>query len=413
MNTAPTAATPAPRPNATLAAAVVSQGIAAAGFIALGLLAPDLAKLTGLDERDFGLSITFFFIGTALSSPLSGVLARRLGGVGTLVLVKCIMAGGYLVCLAGTWPAMMLAAFLFGIGYGPIGPVSMTIVTQRTPVNRRGLALAVRQAAQPLASAIIARVLPPLMAYAGWQAGVYSVTGLLLFGALFVILAAPLFRVDLSDKPASAPEFSVSRMLTTLLAYIRIPPELRLLWSVGLVFAMTQMAMLVFAYLYLLEVVGLSAITAGIFVSNQQLAGMIGRPLFGWFCDVTGRSGYVLGAIALMTCVVIVAFLSVTADMPAWQLIILAVATGFSGQTWNSVFTTAMSYKVAPGQLVEMNGRAFSFLSLGWMAAPMLFWSLIELSGGYLLAFLVVLVANAVAALALFAFGGETDRREA
>ena len=47
------------------------------GFV---LIAPNLAQATGLQERDFGLAVTFIFIGTAVSS---GVEARikRLRGV--------------------------------------------------------------------------------------------------------------------------------------------------------------------------------------------------------------------------------------------------------------------------------------------------------------------------------------------
>ena len=136
---------------------------------------------------------------------------------------------------------------------------------------------------------------------------------------------------------------------------------------------------------------------------------MLGRPVFGWLCDVTGRSEYVLAAIAVMIVVTVIALLAVTVDTAAWLLVVLAVATGLSGQTWNAVFATAMSYRVAPERLVEMNGRAFSFLSIGWMAAPLLFWTLIELSGGYVVPFIIILAANAVAAVALLVFGGARD----
>ena len=398
------------RPNATLAAAVVSQVLAAAGFIGFSVLAPEFAKLTGLNERDYGLSVTFFFLGTALSSPFSGALVQRMGSVRTLIAIKLFMAAGYLVCLAGTWQGLMLAAFLFGVGYGPQGPVSMAVVTQRTQSDRRGLFLSIRQAGQPLAAAIVARVLPPLMVFAGWQAGVYGIAGGLVVGALFVLLTAQLFRLPhVTDSASVGARPSMSRLLSGITGSLRLPQGLRLLWSVGFLFAVTQISLMVFTYLYLLEVVGLSAIAAGIFLSNQQLASMLGRPVFGWLCDVTGRSEYVLAAIAIMVIATVVGLLAVTVDTPAWLLVVLAVATGLSGQTWNAVFATAMSYRVAPERLVEMNGRAFSFLSVGWMAAPLLFWSLIEFSGGYETPFLIILAANAVAAAALIVFGGTRD----
>jgi MFS family permease len=395
------------RPLAILAGAFFAQLIVGFGFITFSLLAPSLAAETGLNERDFGLSITFFFIGTALSSPLTGSLVAALGSVATLVTAMTAMACAYLVCLTGTWSAVMLAAFLFGLGYGPQGPVGMTLVTERTPAASRGLFLSIRQAAQPLAAAIAGRVLPPLVAVAGWQAGVITTSTLLALGALFIAFAQPLFRVR-RWRPVTATrrqKRASPGFLAGLADFVQVPRELRLLWGVGLILAASQMAMMIFSYLYLLEVIGLSPIAAGIFVSNQQLAGMIGRPLCGWLCDITRRSTMVLGMISVTTIATIIGLKFAEPGMPGWQLLLLAIATGIAGQTWNAVFTTAMSYRVAPEQLTELNGRAFAFLSLGWMATPPLFWVLIEYSGGYELPFMVVLGANALAAILLFVFG--------
>jgi hypothetical protein len=79
-------------------------------------------------------------------------------------------------------------------------------------------------------------------------------------------------------------------------------------------------------------------------------------------------------------------------------LVPLAAACGLAGQCWNPVFVTAMSFKVADADLAEMNGRAFAFLSLGWMSAAPVIWGLIEISGGYTLPFLLVAGANLVVA---------------
>ena len=61
-----------------LAAASLTQFTAGVGFWSFGLLAPELAAETGLNERDFGLSITFTFIGAFLSSPFTGAYVRLL-----------------------------------------------------------------------------------------------------------------------------------------------------------------------------------------------------------------------------------------------------------------------------------------------------------------------------------------------
>ena len=389
----------------TLAGAFFTQMVAGFGFIAFSLLAPSLAGITGLNERDFGLAITFIFIGTAISSPLTGALVRRFGGVYTVAFALLFMAATYLIVLAGSWPATMLAALLFGIGYGPQGPVGMTVVTERTPPARRGLFLALRHSSQPFAAAIAGRVLPPLMVVAGWQAGVWTTIGALLAGALFTLMVPSLFRLENPPAPQKTRSgIGGRRWLAAAFDTFTVPRGLGLLWGAGLVFAINQIAMIVFAYLYLLEVAGLTPIAAGIFVSNMQFAGLFGRPLLGWFCDRTGQSQWVLAGLAVIGVFTIIALLQFASkDMPAWTLFAISIACGLSGQTWNSVFTTAMSYQVAPERLAEMNGKAFSFLSLGWMAGAPFFWILIELSGGYDLPFGIILVANLAVAVILVA----------
>ena len=65
-----------------------------------------------------------------------------------------------------------------------------------------------------------------------------------------------------------------------------------------------------------------------------------------------------------------------------------------------------MSFKVEDADLAEMNGRAFAFLSLGWMSSAPVFWGLIEFSGGYQAPFLFIAAINVVVAGVLL-FGGE------
>lgn len=384
-----------------LAGAFATQFAAGFGFVAFSLLMPSLAEATGLNERDFGLWVTFFFIGTAISSPTTGSLVRKFGGVWTVALALFAMGASTLVNLSGTWTAAMVAAILYGLSYGPQGPVGMTVVTERTPSSRRGLFLALRHASQPLAGVIAGRVLPPMMLVLGWQSGVLATTAVLWAGALFTLVAPSLFRIQ--TLPAAPPSRgALARVVGATFGMLWIPPGLRLLWIAGLVSAFNQIAMMIFSYLYLLEVVKLSPVAAGIFISNMQLAGLFGRPLLGWFCDKTGRSQLVLAFLAAIGVATVFALFHFAAkDMPAWQLFLIAIACGVSGQTWNAVFTTAMSYKVPPDRLAEMNGRSFSFLSLGWMAGAPFFWLLIELSGGYELPFGIVMVANAMAATLL------------
>ncbi len=383
-----------PRAIPVLIAAATTQFAAGIGFWTFNLLAPELAPETGLNERDFGMWITFVFLGSLLSSPFTGVFVRTWGGPGAMVRLFAVMLGAMALTLSGTWTGVMFAAFLFGLGYGPQGPMGMTLVTQAADRRQRGFLLALRHAAVPLAATVLGRALPPLMIWAGWQTGILSVTGVLALALLFALLAAPLFKIE-AAPPRHTTIFARFRGLFT------VPPNLRFLWGAGLVFALTQTAVTTFAYLYLLEVAHLSPIAAGIFASNLQLTALVGRPVLGWFTDRVGSAQMVLAGVAFVTVIASVCLTQVTPDTPAWMLIPLAMACGISGQCWNSVFVTAMSFRVDAGDLAELNGRAFAFLSIGWMAAPPMMWGLIELTGGYTVALLTVAGINAVVGFVL------------
>lgn len=383
-----------------LAAATLTQFAAGVGFWSFGLLAPELAAETGLNERDFGLSISFTFFGTFLSSPFTGVFVRRYGGSGAVARFSAVMAASMLLVLSANWAGMMLAAFLFGLGYGPQGPVGMTLVTQSADPKHRGLFLALRHSAVPLAASLAGRVLPPFMLLAGWQSGVLSVAGLLALAGLFALIFGSWFDVQ------STPARNLS-LIERFRELFRVPPDLRFLWSVGFVFAFTQTAVTTFSYVYLLEIAGLSAIAAGIFASNLHLTALIGRPVLGIVTDRLGSPGVVLAAIALTTVCALSGLLLLQPGSPGWVLIPLAIACGISGQCWNSVFVTAMSFQVASNDLVDLNGRAFAFMSVGWMASPPTLWMLIEGTDGYLVPFALLAALNLVlAVLLLLRHGG-------
>lgn len=75
-------ASSSPGPVTVPIAAWVAQCAATTGCWSFSLLAPELAGATGLDERDFGMAVTFIFLGAFCSSPSTGSLVGCFGGMG-------------------------------------------------------------------------------------------------------------------------------------------------------------------------------------------------------------------------------------------------------------------------------------------------------------------------------------------
>ena len=367
------------------------------------LIAPNLAAATGLADRDFGLVVTFIFMGTALSSAMTGFYMRCFGSVAAQALAVVWMAAVFLLVYVGTWWAVMLSAFLFGCGYGPLSPIGMTIVAERTPHRNRGLFLSIRQSSQPLAGVVLGRALPPLMLAYGWQAGVLTVSVTVALGFLMIFFWPRLFMLrDEHALRAPVPAESRNRgLVAAVVTRFSIPANLRVLWAAGIIFAITQVGMVYFTYIYMIEEVKLLPIAAGIFASNLQIAGLFGRPVFGWLCDRIGRTDVVLVLIALISVAAAYGLVLVETGWSGWAFFALALACGASGQGWNAVFTAAMSEIVPREKLAEMNGRAFAFLSLGWMSGAPFCWLLIETFGNYRPLYAAVMALNLAIALLL------------
>lgn len=380
-----------------VAAAFAAQCAAAFGFLAVGLLAPALATETGLDERDFAFSATFVFLGVALSSPAASVLMRRFGSVRAMAGTLLGMSAAMLINLAGSWTATMAACFLFGLFYGPYGPALSTVVASRSPIHRRGLYLAIRQSGVPFAGAVAGRLVPPLILFHGWWAGVFTISAFLAAGAMFTLVFASLFKVapeeipakPIAEPPSGGPGFG--RWLTR--TYV-LPPGLRLLGLCAIGFAISHIGLSSFAYFYLLEELHFTPVAAGIFLSNSLLTAAIGRPLLGWVVDLTGSPLKVLAGIALIAAISYASLLALTPQTPLWVVSLIAIAAGASASTWTPVFMTAIANEAPEGEMTTYSGRAFSYAALGWMAAPPLLWARIEVSGNYAVPFAVLLATN-------------------
>lgn len=385
-------------------AAFCGHAAASVGFLSIPLFAPALADLTGLNDRDFSFASMFVFLAVGISSPYTGALLRRFGSVVTMSTMLTFMAFGYLMLLGGTWTTAMIAGFLFGIGYGMFGPASATVVATRSPVERRGLYMAIRQSGVTFAGAMSGRLLPPLIVLAGWWAGVFAISGVMLLAAVLVLVFSSLFTILPQDiGEAAKPEERSSRNLAQrVMSGYSLPMPLQLFAFMAIGFAITHLGLASFSYFYLLEELHYSEIAGGTFISNVLIAATLGRPLMGWLADLTGSPVRVLAAIAVLGAVAfaLLLVLEPTSSMPF--IVVVSILAGISANTWTPIFTTAISNAAPPGKVGEYNGRAFSYAALGWTLAPPIIWGSIELSGGYTVPFAGLVVLELLMAAALF-----------
>jgi len=143
------------------------------------------------DLTESGTSVLFLFIGLVLVVMQAGVyhrLVRRrdvarvyLGGVLSLAAGLAFVAG------ATTWPVLIVALVLLGIGQGVANPAVTTLVAAHAPPERRGESLGFQQSAYA-----VARIVGPPAAGALFDRAVWSPY---VAGALGCLVAAVLLLI--------------------------------------------------------------------------------------------------------------------------------------------------------------------------------------------------------------------------
>ena len=401
-------------------ATFTGQAAVSFGLVAVDLLAPALAERTGLNQRDFSLGNSFIFVGVILVSPHLAGLMTRFGSARLMAAATAGMSVGMLAILHGSWWATMLACAIFGLCYGIYSPASASVVASRAPSTRRALFMSVRQCGVPFAGAIAGRVLPWIVLAWGWRAGASTVAAVVAAGAVLTFLLPEAFRIGVAEAgrsgasaggdseptspasasaPGSSPEARAAvasggvRSLPgqavspgpwrTLLGRYRLPPTMRAPVAAAIALAVSQIALSSFAYFYLLEVVGVTTVQAGVYLSNTLIASVVGRLVVGWLSDRIGSAMRALLSIQLVSAATCLVLPSMSAATPDWALLLVAIASGVSTGSWSPIFMTAVSNLAPPGRMADFNGRAFSYAALGWCLAAPLVWAGIELTGGY------------------------------
>jgi predicted MFS family arabinose efflux permease len=213
-------ATPAaaPRGERTILALIGAiQFINVLDFMMVMPLGPDLAAAVGISTAQLGL-LSFGYAAAACCAGALGALfldrfdRRSALGVALLGLVLGTAAGGF---ATGKW-TMLLSRVLAGAFGGPATSLSIAVVADTVPVERRGRALGAVMGAFSVASVFGVPAGLWLARHGGWRVPFLSVAGLgLVVGTLAVLLLPPM-RKHLADAaaPGGAPgEVSLARIV--------------------------------------------------------------------------------------------------------------------------------------------------------------------------------------------------------
>ncbi|MDI6853257.1 MAG: MFS transporter [Deltaproteobacteria bacterium] len=188
----------------------------------------------GLSDKAFGFLGTAFFLVYFLSSPVFGYLGDRFGRIR-------LMAGGAvlwsmatsLTFWVTTYPTLVLARGLVGVGEASFGTLSPAYLADILPLGRRSRALGIFYVAIPLGSALAYLAGGFIGGHFGWRPAFLlgGLPGLLLAAAVFRLPATPPLP---SRRAASAADIG-PRFLSSTRTLLKIPTLLRLTLGYGMI----------------------------------------------------------------------------------------------------------------------------------------------------------------------------------
>ncbi|WP_063000331.1 MFS transporter [Nocardia mikamii] len=258
-----------------LALGVFAQSSSAVIVHGTPFLLPALTD-RGMPLATAGLLVAMPTVGLVCTLIAWGYIVDRVGERSVLV------AGPVVMCVAGVaaatvtnYGALGALLFLAGMGAASTNGASGRVIVGWFPVDQRGLAMGIRQTAQPLGVAIAAMSIPAVAAAHGFSTAILvpaAMAGVAAIGCLIGIVDPP--------RPASNGEHPDNPY--------RGDSTLWRIHAVSVLLVIPQATLWTFALLWLHRDAGLSLPVAGAIVTATQILGAAGRIGAGVWSDRVG-----------------------------------------------------------------------------------------------------------------------------
>ncbi|MGY2875175.1 MFS family permease [Marmoricola sp. URHA0025 HA25] len=190
---------------ALLALAAIAVAFAAADTYVVVLSLPDMMASAGLSGEELQRAapiISGFLLGYVAMLPLIGRIADLRGRLPVLVVSLLVFALGSLVTAAAyDLPSLVVGRFLQGVGGGGLVPVTLALVADIYPAERRGVPLGIVGAVQELGSVLGPLYGAVVLAFGDWRDifWINLAVGLVLAAAIAALGSSRGGRADVAD----------------------------------------------------------------------------------------------------------------------------------------------------------------------------------------------------------------------
>jgi MFS family permease len=356
-----------------LGATLLAQSAASFMGQCLPVVAPLLTAASGVAPERIGNLSSVTSLGTVLFLAFGSPILARLGPVRSLQTGSAFAITGMLVAATGLWPALLVAALLLGIGYGPTPPAGSRILAATAPAGHRTLIFSIKQAGAPAGGALAGLLVAPLAARFGWQPALLLAV---VVGCCSALAINPLRAMMDSERD---PARSIHPRDVLHISTLRKPvdalftsPLMLSLTAMAVSFSLVQGSLFSFSVTYLTQR-GLSLAEAGFAYACMQGAGVFARVFLGWFADRTGKPAHNLTAQAYVAAIAMAAYAFLPDGAGLGMTALVAGAAGFFGCSWNGITLAEVARLSPPDRVADATSGSTLFIFMGYVAGPSLF----------------------------------------
>jgi MFS family permease len=318
-----------------LAASTVAQASAAVMMHGPAFLIPVLHDREGMSLAQAGLVAATPTIGVMLTLVLWGAVTDRKGERFVLLTgLGATTVAGLVSALSGGTPMLAITLFLAGAAAASTNAASGRVVVGWFPPERRGLAMGIRQMAQPVGVGVAAISIAVVADTSGVHAALWVPTVACALAAVVVALVV----IDPPRPDAQAGVAANPYRQDSYLARIH---------GVSVLLVVPQFLVWTFALVWLVQDRGWSPAAAGTVVAVAQVAGALGRIAVGHLSDIVGSRMRPLRWVSLAAAASM-ALLGLTAALDLAVAVLLVVVATLVTVADNGLAFTAVAERAGP-----------------------------------------------------------------
>lgn len=396
---------PEPYPEATrrrdfvvqLTAMMVVQSFITMGMYTMPVLAPEIGRTMGVPATYIGIYTSIVYAVCVFSALLGGGLVPRFGAMRVCQACLVLVAAGFVFALSGTLIGLAICGLICGLGNAPPTAASSHVLLKATPPRWVNLVFSIKQAGVPIGGGLAGAVLPALSLLFGWRGAIEAMIVLCLLTAAALQPWRAEVDVDLDRDRRIGWHTALNPFLLVWRS-----ADLRAIGIASGIMSGVQMGLLAIYVTYLHQAIGLPLTVAGLALATAQIAGIVGRILWGTIADKTGRPLMVMSVIAAGVALFAIVVGRFTPGWPLGMIHVVSAAFGCLVLGWNGVVFAEVARLSPPGRTAEATGGIVCLTCLGMVFIPTAIAALVQTSGSFPLGFSVAAAATALVAIDFF-----------